>query len=89
MDADAACNNLGVIFWQRGDRTGSTAYFNKALDKNPSYRPAVINYARILKEMDRKEEIARLCKAYLKDHPGDQEIVKMFAETGLSFIDNN
>jgi hypothetical protein len=49
----------------------------------------VINYAHILKEMNHREEIVKICGIYLKDNPEDPEIRKLFEETGLSFIENN
>jgi tetratricopeptide (TPR) repeat protein len=88
-DADAAYNNLAVIAWQRGDNQSSMEYFGKALERNRSYRPAVINYAHILKETGQRAEIMQICRAYLKEHPGDKEIENLLDKTERSFIENN
>lgn len=73
----AAHNNLGVIYWQTGAHEKSAVHFAKSVGLDPFYRPAVINYAQVLAKMDRKQDAAAVCAAYLQKYPSDQEIIEL------------
>jgi ADP-heptose:LPS heptosyltransferase/tetratricopeptide (TPR) repeat protein len=66
---DQANNNLGVLFWQRGEHCKALEYFEAALLENPAYRPAVINYGEALVLTGAVQNAQTVYAAYLARHP--------------------
>lgn len=69
-----AHNNLAIIFLQKGDKQRAIEHLALALSENPTYKPALVNYAAILMNMGKRSEAVLLYERYLKEEPGDQEI---------------
>lgn len=69
-----AFNDLGVIYWHKGDKDKATNYLKCAMEKNPAYKPAVINYAEILSSCGDSNNARNVCADYLRNNPNDNEI---------------
>ena len=67
-------NNIGVIYWQKGESTTALRYFINVLKEDPNNREATLNCGILLKSMGEFEDAERLCSAYLRNHPDDREI---------------
>jgi len=80
-DPAAAHNNLGVIFWQRGEREEALRHLAAAVGERPPFKPAVINYSRILISLNRAIDARSICSAYLEGHPNDNDIMNIIRET--------
>jgi MoaA/NifB/PqqE/SkfB family radical SAM enzyme len=80
QDADAAHNNLAVIFWHKGDTDTAIRHFTAALAKNPNYKPAIINYANVLLSLGRRNDAKKFADNYSRNHPGDKEMMALTAE---------
>ncbi len=73
-------NNLGVIFFQKKDLETSSNYFKQALDMDPLYRPALINYFEIHKFSVGLQVIMPVIKNFLIKHPDDKEIEAIYLD---------
>jgi ADP-heptose:LPS heptosyltransferase/tetratricopeptide (TPR) repeat protein len=65
-DTDNVHNNLGVLCWQRGERSKAVEHFEAALVDNPRYRPALINYGEALTLSGRATEAQQAYVNFLK-----------------------
>ena len=84
QDAAAAHNNLGVIYWQRGEKEAALEHLAAAVGKEPAYKPAFINYSRILLSLSRPSDARSVCSAYLREHPNDDDVINIIRETNPS-----
>jgi ADP-heptose:LPS heptosyltransferase/tetratricopeptide (TPR) repeat protein len=84
-DLPLAHNNLGVLAWRRGERQRALRHFAVALAEDPSYRPAVINYAEVLSLTGAAAEAARVYADFLQREPGDAG-VRALAEFGAEAV---
>jgi len=73
-DPDQAHNNLGVIYWQRGQRHRALEHFAAAVAENPRYRPAVINYGEALGLSGHAGQSRRVYSDYLQLNTADTGI---------------
>lgn len=78
-----AHNNLGVCYWQSGRHHEAAGQFAISLKRNPSFKPALMNYANALSSLEKKHEALLVCRDYLQRHPHDDDIVKLAAEITL------
>jgi len=77
-------NNLGVIDYSKGNVKQAIDYFKKALEIDPFYKQAVINWATLLKNSNLfYESIPYLEKALVR-FPNDQEISQLLKEAQLT-----
>jgi len=65
-DPDQAHNNLGVIYWNRGQRHKALEHFAAAVAENPFYRPAVINYGEALSLSGQAGQSRQVYQRYLQ-----------------------
>jgi len=77
QELPAAYNNLGVLYWQRGEEDKALHYLAMSIKEMPSYKPAVTNYARILISMNRISGALAVCNDYLQEHPADRDIMEI------------
>jgi len=73
-DPDQAHNNLGVIYWQRGQRHRALEHFAAAVAENPRYRPAIINYGEALALSGQAGQSRRVYSDYLQLNTPDTGI---------------
>ena len=71
----AMLNFLGNIKGRLGDRKGLREAYERALAKDPKFRPVVINMAWLDLEDGRLEPARSRLTAYLKDQPKDPDIL--------------
>lgn len=57
-------NMLGVIAYQRGDANESATCFERALELNPRYNEAALNYSVALNELGRYEEARKVYEGF-------------------------
>ncbi|TAN45969.1 MAG: glycosyltransferase [Nitrospirae bacterium] len=67
-------NNLGVIYWNRGDSDKATEYFLKALKVDPYDRDSVMNRAAVLSATGKREDARDLLGDYMRHCPEDNEV---------------
>jgi glycosyltransferase involved in cell wall biosynthesis len=79
-DAAAAHNNLGVIYWQKGEKEKALRHLAAAVGEPPLYKPAFINYSRMLISLNRANDARSVCSAYLQEHPNDNDIMSIIRE---------
>lgn len=73
-DTEQAHNNLGVIYWNRGQRYKALEHFEAALLENPNYRPAVVNYGEALSSFGRQNQAREVYTNYLRENAADDGI---------------
>lgn len=80
-EAVAAFNNLAVIYWEMGDGSKAAECLNTALEADPCFRPAVLNYGGLLEKAARYREACHLYGRYLSRHPDDEELLQLLKES--------
>ena len=68
------CNNLVVLYWERGDSQQALHYLEHALQLDGKDRNVVINGGQILMSFGCVDEATGLYATYLEDNPGDSEV---------------
>jgi ADP-heptose:LPS heptosyltransferase/SAM-dependent methyltransferase/Tfp pilus assembly protein PilF len=79
-----AHNNLGVIYWQRGETQISLDHLSSALKLDPSYRPAVTNSIAVLEQLGAFTAASKICHAFLELQPDDLELQNKIEKLGAS-----
>ena len=76
MDPELAVahNNIGVIFWQTGSTKEALRHFTSSIRTAPYDKETNLNLGQILIALERYEEAANVCSAYLKVHPDDNDM---------------
>ena len=80
-DPDQVHNNLGVIYWNRGQRHKALEHFEAALAENPRYRPAVVNYGEALALSGRAWQAREVYSNYLQQNQADDGIKMLLKNT--------
>jgi tetratricopeptide (TPR) repeat protein len=80
-DPDQAHNNLGVVFWNRGQRHQALEHFAAAVAENPRCRPAVINYAEALSLSGQSGRSREIYAQYLQLDAADTGIKALLEMT--------
>ena len=75
-----ACNNLGVIAFQKGDLEGALGYFYQSLQADPYYRDAVANLAGVFRNLDRLPELLPHLENITGRFPNDEEMFALREE---------
>lgn len=78
-DFAEANNNLGVFYWQSGERDKALEYFTKALKINSNNRDIILNIIRVFKYFARYEDAKRICASYLKRNADAEELILALA----------
>jgi ADP-ribose pyrophosphatase len=61
LEPSVAHNNLGVIYWERGDIEKAMEHLSRAIQENPGYRDAVVNYSEVRRQLaQKKADIAKI-----------------------------
>ncbi len=76
-DNKEACNNLGVIAFQQGEAGKALQLFSKALELDPYYRDALLNFAELSGKAKQPKIAITGLKAYLQDNPQDRQVRDM------------
>jgi MoaA/NifB/PqqE/SkfB family radical SAM enzyme/tetratricopeptide (TPR) repeat protein/SAM-dependent methyltransferase len=79
-----AHNNLGVLYWQLGEKSKSIEHLRKALNIDPSNRDVTVNCAEILKSNQDNKLARKVYQAYLQRFPDDEEIRLHLNEVSMS-----
>lgn len=79
-----ACNNLGVIAYQREKHHEAFDYFSRALEIDPYHRDSVINMAFLLRSMNQYHESIPYLEKLKKKFPEDPEILELLHDALLS-----
>ena len=83
----AAHDDLGVLYFRKGDRSGAEEEFRQSLQADPKNSNALINLADLAVEMERYEEAFRLYQGVLAERPDDAEalhgVSRVCREKGL------
>jgi ADP-heptose:LPS heptosyltransferase len=80
-DPDQAHNDLGVIYWNRGQRHKALEHFAAAVAENPRYRPAVINYGEALSLAGHPDQSREVYTRYLQLDSSDAGIKSLLTMT--------
>jgi ADP-heptose:LPS heptosyltransferase/tetratricopeptide (TPR) repeat protein len=80
-DPDQVHNNLGVIYWNRGQRHKALEHFEAALAENPRYRPAVVNYGEALALSGLSARACEVYSNYLRQNQADDGIKTLLTNT--------
>gem|GEM_PF-997989 len=67
-------NNLGVLYWQKGETELALEYFTTGLRLVPDHPELVINSVEVMIALDCAQDARELCEAYLSTHPDDASI---------------
>ena len=70
---------LGLSAWKAGDLDASEAAFQEALALKPAHLKSLVNYGRVLIEMDRDEEARQQLELALAANPGSLEARRVMA----------
>lgn len=71
----AALNNLGVIAMQRQEPQSAINYFTSALESDPFYRDALLNFADLLRTLGLSHEMVPYLEKAAQRDPGDEELI--------------
>lgn len=74
-----AYNNLGTIAFQKNDTESAIDYFTRALEIDPFYKDAIINYTALLNTLDQVNLAIPLLKKIVENDPTDKEITNILA----------
>ena len=72
-----AYNNLGVIAFQQDDKKSSIEYFTKALEIDPFYKDAIINYANLLRSMNQLSIAKPIIEKVTERYQDDEELINL------------
>ncbi len=75
-----AYNNLGVIAWQQGDLRKAISHLGKALEIDPQYKDALVNFAVVLNTQERHADILDLLRASVSRPDVDEELLALFRQ---------
>ncbi len=75
-----AYNNLGVIAFQNDDKEKAIDYFTRALEIDPLYIDAIVNYTNLLRSIDQLSIAIPLLKKVAELKPDDENIIQLTAE---------
>jgi len=64
-------NNLGVLWWTRGDAAKALEFLAAGLRLDPDHRDLIVNTAEILKSLGKADDAAALYEGYLDRNPVD------------------
>ena len=67
-------NNLGVLWWKKGDAAKALDFFATGIRLDPHHRDLIVNTAEVLKILGKPDEAAVLYEAYLERNPADSEM---------------
>jgi len=67
-------NNLGVLWWTRGDAAKALEFLAAGLRLDPDHRDLIVNTAEVLKILGKPDESVVLYEAYLERNPADSEM---------------
>lgn len=81
---ERAYNNLGVISIQKEDIKSAIDYFTKALEIDPFYKDAIVNYTELLSSMDQSHIAMPLLEKLVENGPADKEITDLFENICVS-----
>jgi len=79
---DETLNDIGVIYWQSGEKEEAYRWFVKALEKNSACREAVGNIANAGVELGKLSEVRGFIKKALLHLPGDKELLELSTMIG-------
>lgn len=84
VENDSKCkeayNNLGVIAFQANDNEKTIDYFTRALEIDPLYIDAIVNYTNLLRSIDQLSIAIPLLKKVAELKPDDETIMKLTVE---------
>lgn len=69
-----ACNNLGVVRWQKNDAQGALQFLYKGLALDASHPDLLLNTIRVLIELQQLDEAETLCKQYVEVIPSASDV---------------
>ncbi|MCP4267817.1 MAG: glycosyltransferase [Candidatus Brocadiaceae bacterium] len=72
-----AYNNLGVIEFQQNDKKSSIEYFTKALEIDPFYKDAIMNYADLLRSMNQLSIAKPIVEKVAERYQDDEELINL------------
>ena len=72
-----AYNNLGVIAFQQDDKKSSIEYFTKALEIDPFYKDAIMNYADLLRSMSQLSIAKPIIEKVVERYQDDDELINL------------
>ncbi|MFH1130386.1 MAG: tetratricopeptide repeat protein, partial [Pseudomonadota bacterium] len=70
-------NNLGLCSWQSGNAAQALKYMRNALEIDPEDKTTTIICAEFLRNLGQFSHAMKLCEVYLKDNPGDTQVLRM------------
>ena len=73
------CNNLVVLYWQKGDVEKSLTYLAEGLQIDSSDRNLIVNGGQILASLSQLEEARQLYSGYLRVYPDDAEVIELLS----------
>jgi len=79
-----AYNNLAVIYWEKGAKQETIRHLTLALEKNPDYKPAIINTIEVLQSLGHRQSAHAVCLEYLQKYPGDRDISELATQFATS-----
>lgn len=80
-----AYNNLGVITFHQQNVEQAIQHFNKALEIDPFYKDAVLNYYDVLRLVNLTHEAVPFLEKVTEKYPDDKELVQLFEEARSAF----
>jgi Flp pilus assembly protein TadD len=78
-----AHNNLGVAYWNLGERASAVRHFRIARDLDPSNKDAVWNCGQIMAEVGEFVSARYLFESFLRDYGPDREIATALVDLSL------
>ena len=84
-----AYNNLGVITFQQNDTKSSIEYFTKALETDPLYKDAIMNYADLLRSMNQISIAKPIIEKAAEKYQDDEEIINLLNSINSSEQDQS
>ena len=79
-----ACNNLGVIVFQKQDAKQAIFYFTRALKIDPFYKDAVLNYCDVLGSLSLAHEAIPFLEKVVQKYPDDQQLSQLLHKASLT-----
>ena len=79
-----ACNNLGVIAFQRQDTEQTILYFARALEIAPFYKDAILNYCDVLGSLSLAHEDIPFLEKVVQKYPDDRQISRLLHEARMT-----
>lgn len=76
------CNNLAVVYWQKGDAGLALDYLVKGLAVDADHAELLMNGVKIFLEMSRLPEARDLYRRYRERNPGNADIERVLGSSG-------